>query len=371
MSKIVLLFLIFSSSLLWAQTNAEFNITLDIDYLSAEKMFDVYERRWGNRDELVSLRGNNIAYSTSILIEEQHINVVEAFRNNLEQFMSGRFIANDYFQLQKAKEQVIEMKELLHEIKKRNFSQKIIATVEQLFPQKTKMNIHIPVYVVAFGTEKVDAFVRRIVWQNNQPRFVGEGEGELTIVINLSAAVELEDNLELRFISTLSTVAHEVFHAAFGFYQDHSKKWKKFHKEHNTPFYELLELVHNEGIAYHFSIEQRMGGNLPHEWDEKMRAAMKKFNENAEKILAMHPSDFHAYDIIRKANTSGFWENYGSISGMLMARAIEKNLGRNALTATIAEGVFDFFYKYDEAAQRDKNLPKLSEKLLQRFSEEQ
>ena len=370
MNKMLILYFLLCTTLLFSQTNHEFNITLDINYRSAEKMFDVYEKRWGNTSELVALRGNQIAYSTSAMIEEQHTNPAHAFTDNLQQFISGKFIENDYFQLQKAKEQLPEMRALLDEIRKRNFSRKVVATIEQLFPKQTKMNVVIPVYVVAFGTEKVDAFVRRITWENDVPHFVGEGEGELTIVINLSAAVELEDNLETQFIGTLSTVAHEVFHVAFGFYQDNSKRWKKFHREHNTPADELFELVQNEGIAYHFSIEQRIGGNLPREWGEKTREAMKIFIANADEILSMQPSDSRAYDIIRRANTSGFWENYGSISGMFMARAIEKNLGRKALTATIAKGVYDFFKKYDEASQRDKNLPMLSEKIKRKIFEE-
>ena len=47
----------------------------------------------------------------------------------------------------------------------------------------------VPVYVVAFGYQTVDAYVRRVVWRGNVPVFVGEGEGEVTIIVNLSKAI--------------------------------------------------------------------------------------------------------------------------------------------------------------------------------------
>ncbi len=360
-------FIFFANS--FSQTNPNFNIFLDGNYSSAEKMLDLYERRMGNAEDIASDKGNMIALSTSLMIEDKWENGIGLFKEHISKIKSGEHIENDILQLQSSQQRLKEMRDLLEEIKKRNFNRRVVATVEQLFPSNAKIDVNIPMYIVAFGTEKVDAFVRRIVWENNVPRFVGEGEGELTIVINLSGAVEREDGLESRFIGVLSTVAHEVFHAAFGNYQDRSKRWKQFRKTHNAPLYQLLELVQNEGIAYYFSLEQRGRGYLPRDWNEKTREAFQKFNLSAEQLLQENISPSRAFEIIRKANTSGFWESYGSISGMVMARAIETNLGHAALQETIAKGVGNFFEKYSEAIQHDGNLPNVDKEVLEKILE--
>ncbi|MBS4029154.1 MAG: hypothetical protein KGZ58_11045 [Ignavibacteriales bacterium] len=357
----VLYVILFSWTKIYSQTNPNFNVYLDVNYRSAEAMFDVLERRFGNAEELAAMRGNQIALATSLMIENRWESGVESFRDHLQKIKSGVEIENDVFQFQRARDSVAAMKEVLRELQRRNFQRRVTATVEQLFPSSTKINVQIPVYVVAFGTEKVDAFVRRIVWENDIPHFVGEGEGELTIVINLSRVVELEDNLDSRFLSILSTVAHEVFHVAFGDYQDHSKQWQRFRKKNTAPVFQLLELVQNEGIAYYFSLEQRGRGYLPHDWNERTQTAMDRFNAAMEEMVSPDVSRARKYELVRTSNTSGFWESYGSISGMVMARAIENNFGKAALVETIEKGVLHFFDKYREAMFRDRNLPPLND----------
>jgi len=327
-------------------------------------MFELFERRVGNTETLESLRGNKIALATSVMIENNWSSGIQRFREHIAHIKSGIAIEEDTYQLQYGMLHNNELKELFNEIRLRNFNQKVSATIEQFFPANATLDIRIPMYIVAFGTEKVDAFVRRIVWDNDTPRFVGDNEGELTIVVNLAGAVSLEDNLNARFLGLLSTVAHEVFHVAFAYYQDHSKRWKRFRETHTSPFFSLLELVHNEGIAYYFSLEQRARGYLPHDWNERTQKAFSDINAVAEELLSENISPARAYEIIRKANTSGFWNNYGSISGMVMARAIDNILGRDALQKTIVFGIQDFFEKYERARLTDKNLPALNDSIL-------
>ncbi|MBM4166974.1 MAG: hypothetical protein FJ218_08685 [Ignavibacteria bacterium] len=348
----------------FAQTNPHFNITLDMNFTSAEQMLELFERRIVNTETLESLRGNKIAIATSVMIENSWASGIRRFREHIASVQSGIIFDDDTYQLQYGMSHKDELKELLSELRLRNFNQKVSATVEQFFPSDAKIDIRIPMYIVAFGTEKVDAFVRRIIWDNDTPRFVGNTEGELTIVVNLAGAVSLEENLHARFLGLLSTVAHEVFHVAFGSYQDHSKRWKRFRETHSSPVFELLELVQNEGIAYYFSLEQRARGELPRDWNERTRKAFDDLNAAADELLSKTINPSRAYDIIRKANTSGFWNNYGSISGMVMARAIDNILGRDALQKTVAFGVQDFFQKYERARMTDKNLPAVSTLLL-------
>jgi hypothetical protein len=71
-----------------------------------------------------------------------------------------------------------------------------------------------------------------------------------------------------------------------------------------------------------------------------------------------------ANELIRLSNTSGYWESYGSITGMIIARQIDQTLGRMALVETIARGPSDFFGKYVELMKRDNNFPRLSDTVV-------
>jgi hypothetical protein len=253
-----------------------------------------------------------------------------------------------------------EMQELLVELQQRNFGQRVVSTVEQLFPADARVRSRIPMFFVAFGPQTIDAFVRRVVWDGPTPRFVGEGEGELTIVVNLAHAVSYGTTTDERFIGVLSVVAHEVFHAAFGAYKDASPAWHQYYATHTTAFDAMLDLAQNEGIAYYLSLIQRTRGRLSSEWEQRVRTAFDQFNRNTEELLNPSITPGRAQEIIRRANTAGYWESYGSMAGMVIARQIDQTFGRQALSSTIAQGPRSFFKAYLDVMQRDGAVPPLS-----------
>jgi hypothetical protein len=187
--------------------------------------------------------------------------------------------------------------------------------------------------------------------------------GELTIVVNLAHAVSYGQSTDERFIGVLSVVAHEVFHAAFGAYKDGSPAWRSYYAAHTTPFDALLDLTQNEGIAYYLSLIQRTRGRLSPEWERQVRVSFEQFNRNAEELLSPSLTPRRAQEILRRANTAGYWESYGSMAGMVIARQIDQTFGRQALSSTIAEGPQAFFRKYLEVMQRDGSAPPLSPQL--------
>jgi hypothetical protein len=101
------------------------------------------------------------------------------------------------------------------------------------------------------------------------------------------------------------------------------------------------------------------------DWPERVRTAFVEFNKNAEELLSPRTSPQRAEQLIRMANTSGYWENFGSITGMIIARQIDNTFGRAALTETIARGPADFFGKYMDVMKRENDYPRLSPLLLQ------
>ncbi len=354
---------------LTAQTNPRFNVNLQVNYTAADRTIALFEGEPINTQALAELRANRIAASTTGLISDRKA-VSDQLQNYLDSLKYRQIIHDDVYHLEAARRDVREIKDLHHEIIRRNFNRKVVATVEQIFPQDADIDVIIPVYIVALGHDNVDAYVRRIVWHNDVPEFVGEGEGELTIVINLAHAARFGNETDERFINLLGVVAHEVFHAAFGAYKDRSPTWKQYHQTQRRPFDVLLELTHNEGIAYYLSLDQIGQGNLPHDWFSKTRKVFSKFNQNSLELLSDNLKPRRGEELIRTANLSGFWESYGAMTGMFIAREIDLNLGRAALIETISKGPYDFFRKYISLTNRDNNLPLLTEKVKNSLSEQ-
>ncbi len=343
-----------------AQMNPRFDVNLHIDYTSAEEMIQLFDDEPVGIDELASLRGNKIAASTTGLIADR-ASLTDKLADELDSLKFHQIIRDDVYHLEEGRKNSAAIKELLTEMQKSNFNRKVAATVEQIFPRDAEISLLVPVYVVALGHENVDAFVRRIIWHNDVPEFVGDSRGELTIVVNLSHAVAYADNLQDRYLSLLGVVAHELFHAAFAEYQDRSPVWQEYRRTHQRPFDELTDLTQNEGIAYYLSIDQRGHGYVPRDWYPSARTAFAAFDANAEELLSRTLTPERASALIRSANLSGYNESYGAHCGMFMAREIDLRLGREALIETIANGPVDFFQKYASLAARDNSLPPLSE----------
>ncbi len=364
---------LFSIHQLFSQTNPNFNVRLNLNYESAERSIELYEGRSGNGRDIVPLRGSQLALATTADLARRRLTAGQ-LESSLDGIKFGQVDADDVFRMKEARDGVAAMKELLTNIRRRNFGQRVVSTVEQLFPHDAKVATTVPLYFVAFGHQNIDAYVRRVVWDGDVPRFVGEGEGlrprrgELTIVVNLAKGVRYGRTVDERFIGTLSVVAHEVFHAAFGVYKDSSPTWQAYYAAHNTYLDQLLDLTQNEGIAHFLTFEQRSGGYLPDDWDQKIAASFAEFNKSASELLSGRISPQRAHFLISTSNTSEYWKSYGAITGMFIARTIDQKLGRKALTETVASGADEFYRTYISLSERDNNLPKLSEQIAKHIS---
>jgi hypothetical protein len=364
MKKIFTLLSLFAFALtpVFSQLNTNFNVSLQLNFTSIDQTIALFEDQPISTQMMAEARGNVIAASTEGMIADRRAGF-SLLRDYFDSLKYHQWIREDIYHLEEGRKNVTAIKELLNAIKIENFSTKVSATVEQIFPEDARVNVALPVYVVAFGHENVDAFVRRIVWHGDVPEFVGENAGELTIVINLSHAVNYGPSLQERFVSLLGVVAHEVFHAAFGAYKETLPAWKSFYAYHTSYFDNLLDLTQNEGIAYYLSLEQRWHGRVPSDWYERTRDVFGAFNKNSLELLSSTITPRHASKILRDANLNGFWESYGCSTGMFIAREIDQRMGRAALIETIANGPLDFFRKYIDLTTKDSNLPPLSEKI--------
>lgn len=348
--------------LLHSQSNPNFNVSLQVDYASAEQIIELCEGRMYNVKNVADLRGTQLAAATSMVLARKEL-PPEAFQRELEGLRDKFKSSDDVFGFAPTRAHLAEIKALLEEYKKRQLDRRVLATIEQFFPNDATISATVSVYIVAFGNENASAFVRRVVWSGNTPIFVGEGQGEPIIVVNLQRLVEANPSTEIQFIETLSTLAHETFHAVFEVYQSTSPVWRAINTR-REPLWELAELVQNEGIAYRISFQQRSGGSLRPNIFNGARNAIPVLNSAMLELISPGVSSSRARELLMNANLSGSFEkNYGATAGLLMAFAIDTKLGRNALTETITNGVGDFFQKYDALTKQYDELPRLSDEI--------
>lgn len=358
-ASIILLF----SSLVIAQTNPNFNVTLRLDFSSVEALIDLQEGKIANVNRVAELRGNQIAAATSALLARKPYSSTD-FSRELERFRNGSVTSNDMFGLNTTLTYLQQIKLLLQETKKRQLDRRVVATIEAFFPQNERITASIPVYFVAMGNENAAAFVRRVAWVNNTPRFVGEGEGELTIVVNLTRSVQYIQEVQIQFVDMMSTLAHETFHAVFGIYQNSSPVWRQQQTRYE-PYWRLAELVQNEGIAYLISLQQRSGAQLSASQLQSAKQALTSLNDALKELTAPSITPARARELIMNANLSGSFEkNYGATAGLLMAYSIDAKLGRTALNETIQNGVGDFFAKYQQLTEQFGELPGFDEQII-------
>jgi len=349
-------------SFLCTQPNPDFNVNLQVDYSSVEQIIDLCEGRLHSVNSVAELRGTQLAAATSAVLARRQL-TSESFQRQLELLRDGSKSPDDVFGFVQTRAHLSEIKGLLAEIKKGELDRRVIATVEQFFPTDARISATLSVYVVAFGNENAAAFVRRVVWQGNTPVFVGENEGDPVIVVNLQRLVGNSLPTNVQFIETLSTLAHETFHAVFAVYQSTSPVWKAINARREA-FWSLAELVQNEGIAYRISYQERTGSSLPPYIFSEAKNAVSVLNNAMRELQSPGITSARSQELVMNANLSGAFErNYGAAAGLLMAFAIDTKMGRNALTETVAKGVGDFFEKYDALTKQYDELPKLSEEI--------
>lgn len=333
-----------------------FNVSLRLDYASIDAMLELSEGRMANVRHAADLRGNRIAAATSALLARRQFSA-EQFAVELERFRNGTTQSEDTYGLRSTLAHLPKIKALLPEVKKRQLDRKVVATIQQFFPSTAEITTVIPVYFVALGNENAAAFVRRIAWDGNIPRFVGDNEGELTIVVNLTRSVQYIQDIQLQFVDMMSTLAHETFHAVFGVYQSSSPVWRQVRSRYE-PEWTLAELVHNEGIAYLISAQQRTGAHLSPAQLSSAKRAIQELNASLKELRSPDLAQTRARELIMNSNLSGSYEkNYGATAGLLMAYAIDAKLGRAALTETITNGPADFFSKYQHLTRQFGELP--------------
>jgi hypothetical protein len=344
------------------QTNPRFDVTLRVDYSSTDEMLDFFDRKSNSSSRVAKQRGNQIAAATSLLLARTD-RPVDDFVRSLELARDTYNTPDDIYGLKMTAAHLEDLRKLLTEAKSRRLDRRVVATISSLFPSDANVSVTIPVFVVAMGNEKAAAFVRRVIWRDNVPVFVGDDEGEQVIVLNLTRCLMRGADAGQEFVQVLGTLAHECFHAVYGAYRAGTSG-------PDSPAAALADLVQNEGIAYFLSLEIQEGGGVPpQQWLDATARAVVQLSGAMLELQSPTITSGRVRELMMNSNLSGSFEgNYGATAGLRMAFEIEKRLGRPALAETVRNGVADFFSKYIELCRRDSNLPKLDERVARVFN---
>jgi hypothetical protein len=341
-----------------ASAGAQFNVRLQLDTRSAEQALAVY-RGGGNPSAAAATRGSRLVTATTALLSGRQLRDAD-LEAALSTAREGRRVQDDPFLVNEARAAAPEIGAMLDDLRSRDFAGSVVSTVSQLFPQGTGIDVAFPVYVTAFGHRNADGFVRRVEWQGDVPQFVPEGKGMPTIVVDLSKTARNGRTPDERFTMVAGTVAHEVFHAAFAAYKDRSSFWRRWNEGPRRPVEDLFDLAQNEGIAYYLNFVLQSRARFTGPQAQEARAAFEEFNRMAGELLNPRLSPDRRRDIMLRANASDYWSNFGAITGMVMARAVDGSRGRDALRQTIASGPLEFFRAYAELESSHPDIPRLS-----------
>ena len=360
-ARITLLVLLLIPSPSSAQTNPQFDVTLRVDYSSTEEMLDFFDRKSNNSARVAKQRGNQLAAATSLLLARTE-RPTDDFVRTLELARDTYNSPDDIYGLRPTVSHLDELRKLLAETKRRRLDRRVVATISSFFPADARISVTVPVFVVAMGNENAAAFVRRVLWKEHVPVFVGDDQGEQVIVLNLTRCLIRGGDIEQEFLHVLSTLAHESFHAVYGTYRSAGSA----NLSPDGPAAALASLVQNEGIAYFLSMEIQEGGEVPPpRWFDATNRAVEKLNAALIELQSPNLTPRRARELMMNSNLSGSFEgNYGATAGLRIAYEIEKRLGRPALTETVREGVKDFFGKYSELCRQNSDLPRLDASAL-------
>lgn len=348
-----------AGNIFWAPAGAQeqeqqFHVSFLLDYSAAEEVIEYYAWKHSNTERLVSLKGNQLAIATSLLLAQERQPLPD-FVFQLEALRSGALTEDTRYGLSVAAKRTAEIRALLKQLQQMQLHRRISATIAAYFPADVPLDVTIPVYVVAFGNDRAAAVVRRVRWENNRPVFTGDDEGEPVVLANVSRFLEAGDDVQTQALAFMATLAHESFHAVYSlFRQSYADSLKA-----RTADEYLLELVHNEGIAYYLSLElQRQGRPLSPRWFEETARAIRFLNTVLVEMRSPATSTARKRELLLNANLSGsFSENYGVAAGQRMAYEIDTRLGRSALVQTLTRGFREFFRLYQRCTELEPTLP--------------
>src|SRR5512143_1408444 len=146
-----------------AQEHGQFQFVLELHYASAEQTIELYRGLSGHPRDIARLRGSQLAMQTTALLARRPLDL-GGLERALEAVKFNQDLGDDVYRMKDARVHVEALAELLTALRRRNFGQRVSATVEQLFPAGAQVRGVLPMYFVAFGHESIDAFVRRVVW---------------------------------------------------------------------------------------------------------------------------------------------------------------------------------------------------------------
>lgn len=231
------------------------------------------------------------------------------------------------------------------------------SVVTEYFP--VQMPIDLQVAVVGNGHGWGDMYTRR--HDDPPPPEPGRRRGaDVTMLNALLIASQYDGTPQEQSDSAYGVLKHETVHMLFRAYRQTATTWSRWPREPDAEH--LLQLlVLDEGIGHFVDArEELMRDGFPM---EKADAALSALAAAATASAQMDDPRADAPALLRSASQGPYWDEFGSIGGMLMAYGVFEDQGIDGLRDAVRCGPGRLVADYERAAEANDQLPPLPEPL--------
>jgi hypothetical protein len=214
------------------------------------------------------------------------------------------------------------------------------------------------VFVVANGHPSGDAYVRGVDGVDGPDGALQLSDAaEPVILLNpIVIASAYRGQPPEQAASAFGVLSHELFHALFRRYRAHERRWTRFSGDLSAGE-ELQLLVLDEGVAHLVAREERLlREGFPR---GRAQAALDAFTRACASLARAPEGSPESAQILRSAGQGGYWEKYGSITGMLLAYGVLRAFGVTGIREAVRCGPGRLRRLYVESARRLPDLPAL------------
>lgn len=281
---------------------------------------------------------------------------VASFEESLRCWAKGDTTQPDTYLIKRAYHQRDTIRQLLDAIENAEFANQVYARVGELFPQGYTFQRSYEIFLTPVGWKWGDAM--SFSYKNSNGRYSPSEGGTPTILFNLTLVAEGYGRTpDERMESFANVLAHELFHAAYADYC----------RSNPTPMLpdkiaqHALDVILNEGLAHYIADGAVIAAKFltSEKFKERERKVFATLADSARVIFDPKLTEEVRKNAINTGTYGKYWSKYISMSGLLMAYHVEKQLGRQALRDCVAAGPVELVRKYYQLQQHDASLQPL------------
>jgi hypothetical protein len=238
-----------------------------------------------------------------------------------------------------------EIQELADLSREERLSHPLLRMARRIIRNKDDFLVRAIPHICSFLPDSVDLSVPICFTAFVPPRAFAMGG----LVFNVSASYWKgnPDNI-------LNSLVHEVFHVGYSQLRSGRTETPLAHKQ----LYQMLDVLHNEGLATYVAYTAREEYPAPDEVDFRMLESPEEVRRQREEVNAIfrEVGSKSQESLQRTSWEKGVEERAYYITGAHMAQVIDAHLGREALIGTLIRGPLSFVETYNTLVSIDRRV---------------